>query len=65
MACDEKKTINGYNYFFNTSGAMQTGWIKTSGGMVLCISEWESRFGWLQIGNNYYYLIKTMNIQDE
>ena len=59
MACDEKKTINGYNYFFNTSGAMQTGWIRRPEGWYYAYPGGNQQFGWLQIGNNYYYLDKN------
>ena len=59
MACDEKKTINGYNYFFNTSGAMQTGWVRRPEGWYYAYPGGNQQFGWLQIGNNYYYLDKN------
>ena len=59
MACDEKKTINGYNYFFNTSGAMQTGWIRRPEGWYYAYPGGNQQFGWLQIGNKYYYLDKN------
>ena len=59
MACDEKKTINGYNYFFNTSGVMQTGWVRRPEGWYYAYPGGNQQFGWLQIGNNYYYLDKN------
>lgn len=56
MACDEKKTINGYNYFFEGGGVMQTGWVRRPEGWYYAYPGGNQRFGWVKTGGYWYYL---------
>ena len=56
MTADEKKTINGYNYFFEGGGVMQTGWVKRPEGWYYTYPGGDQRFGWVKTGGYWYYL---------
>lgn len=48
MTADEKKTINGYNYFFEGGGVMQTGWVKCPEGWYYTYPGGDQRSGGLK-----------------
>ena len=56
MSVDCKKEINGYTYFFGSDGRMQTGWISRPEGKYYAYAGGNQKFGWLQLGENWYYL---------
>ena len=56
MVADEKKTINGYNYFFEGGGVMQTGWVRRPEGWYYAYPGGNQRFGWVKTGGYWYYL---------
>ena len=56
MSADCKKEINGYTYFFGSDGRMQTGWISRPEGKYYAYPGGNQKFGWLQLGNSWYYL---------
>ena len=53
-----KKQINGYTYFFEDGGAMQTGWIARPEGKYYAYAGGNQAYGWLQLGGAWYYFDK-------
>ena len=56
MVAGQKKEINGYTYFFESGGVMQTGWVREPEGWYYAYPGGNQRTGWLQLGKNWYYL---------
>ena len=56
MVTGPKKEINGYTYFFEGGGVMQTGWVRLPEGWYYAYPGGNQRTGWLQLDSNWYYL---------
>ncbi len=56
MLQDTKMLIDGDTYFFDSNGAMETGWIKRAEGWYYTNYGGQMVTGWKQIGNDWYYL---------
>ena len=56
MVSNCKMTIKGATYFFNTLGAMETGWVLRPEGWYYTNSDGAMYAGWLQWKNTWYYL---------
>lgn len=54
-----RHTINGLTYFFNSNGAMRTGWIEYYTNWYYCSSSGDAAKGWKKIGKNWYYFHPT------
>lgn len=47
--------IDGYWYYFNMDGVMQTGWLDVSGYRYLLHSTGQMATGWVELDNKWYY----------
>lgn len=56
MVSDESKEIAGATYFFNSSGAMMTGWVHQPEGWYYANGSGAVATGWLWTGGAWYYL---------
>ena len=60
MAKKEIVTISGSKYYFGTSGARQTGWVKYKGSKYYFNTQSGKMVtGWKKIKGKYYYFSKT------
>lgn len=59
MLADGKYDIGGQVYFFNTSGAMQSGWILRPEGWYYTNGSGAMLTGWQSIGGAWYYMDGT------
>ena len=59
MVTGPKKEINGYTYFFEGGGVMQTGWIIQPEGKYYAYAGGNQAYGWQQLGNKWYYFDKS------
>ena len=59
MVTGPKKEINGYTYFFEGGGVMQTGWISQPEGKYYAYAGGNQAYGWQQIGNKWYYFDRS------
>ena len=58
MLADCKQGIGGLIYFFNASGAMQTGWVQRPEGWYYASGNGSMYVGWVQTNGKWYYLDK-------
>ena len=56
MLASGKYGIDGSYFFFDGSGAMRTGWIKTAEGWYYASGSGAVVIGWQRIGGTWYYL---------
>ena len=61
----DNRKINGNFYFFEESGAMQTGWIHSSEGWYLTDQDGAAQTGWQYVNGNWYYLDDENYILEE
>ena len=51
-----KKEINGIEYYFDSSGAMQTGWLLEDGSWYYTDNNGYRMSGWVYVDGNWYYM---------
>lgn len=59
MVANQKKMINGYNYFFEGGGVMQTGLVKRPEGYYYAYPGGNQQFGWIKRSGKWYYFDKN------
>ena len=50
------QTIDGKDYFFDSTGKMKTGWFNDYGTWYYLSSNGVKQKGWLNLGGTWYYL---------